>query len=455
MMKPSRSKHTDARGVPVSTDRIASIDAYEKALWQFQSYFGDPTATLAGALHDDPEFILGHIFSASAMLMMSERQYLPAVHASLDQAAALAHKANDRERILLAATRDLAAGRWHEATAKWDRVLAEHPRDALALQCAHLIDFFVGDAVNLRDRTARVLGHWNVEIPGYSYMLGLHAFGLEECNEFERAETAARTALAIERRDAWSVHALTHVMEMQNRYDEGCAFLESTAPDWSQDNGFAFHNWWHLALFYMEREDFTRALDLFDERVFNRESDVSMELLDATALLWRLHLQDVDVSGRWMAVANRWAMKTGVENGYYAFNDFHAVVALAGAGRLDAARAVLAALGDAAKTNPPATRAMAAEVGIPACSAIIAFAEQRYAEVIEILSPLRARAHRFGGSNAQRDILAQTLLVAALRSGHTGLATNLLHERAVHKPASPLTRRWRTQCAQAVYRVAA
>ena len=454
-MNSNRTNQTDARGVPVSTCTQSSLDAFEKALWQFQSYFGDPTATLACALHDEPDFILGHIFNASAMLMLSERQYLPAVQESLATASALAPKANDRERALLAATRDLAQGRWHEAVAGWDRLLADHPRDALALQCAHLTDFYLGDAVNLRDRTARVLGHWDVAVPGYSYMLGLHAFGLEECNEFERAEAAARTALAIERRDAWSVHALTHVMEMQNRYDEGREFLEATAPDWSPDNGFAFHNWWHLGLFYLEREDFAGALALFDERVFNPDSDISMELLDATALLWRLHLQDVDVAGRWMAVANRWAMKTGVENGYYAFNDFHAVVALSGAGRLDAARAVLAALGDAAKTNPPATRAMAAEVGVPACSAIIAFAEQRYDEVIEILSPLRARAHRFGGSNAQRDILTQTLLVAALRSGRTGLATNLLYERAVHKPASPLTRRWRTQCAQATYRAAA
>ncbi len=454
-MLPTRSNHTDARGVPVSTRSTSTLDAYEKALWQFQSYNGDPTQTLTDALRDDPDFILGHIFNASAMLMLSERQYLPAVNDSLALASALASQANDRELALLAAARNLAQGRWHEAVADWDRVLAEHPRDALALQCAHLTDFYLGDAINLRDRTARVLGHWDIDVPGYSYMLGLHAFGLEECNEFGRAETAARTALAIERRDAWSVHALTHVMEMQNRYEEGAGFLESTTPDWSHDNGFAFHNWWHLALFYLEREDTAGALALFDERLFRADCDVSMELLDASALLWRLHLQGVDVAERWRAVADRWALKVEVENGYYAFNDFHAVVAMTGAGRLDAARSVLAALGEAARTNPPATRVMAAEVGIPACSAIIAFAEQRYSEVIEILHPLRARAHRFGGSNAQRDILTQTLLVAALRSGRSGLASNLLHERAVHKPASPLTRRWRVQCARAAYRTAA
>jgi hypothetical protein len=52
----------------------------------------------------------------------------------------------------------------------------------------------------------------------------MHAFGLEESNEFALAEETGRAALAIEPRDGWSVHAVTHVMEMQNRYEEGAEF---------------------------------------------------------------------------------------------------------------------------------------------------------------------------------------------------------------------------------------
>jgi len=80
-------------------------------------------------------------------------------------------------------------------------------------------------------------------------------------------------------------------------------------------------------------------------------------------------------------------------------------------------------------------------IGAPVCGALVAFAEARYADTVAALFPIRATAHRFGSSNAQRDILTQTLFEAALRDDQIGLAGNLINERAVHKPESPLTRR--------------
>jgi len=210
-MISSSKVQQDARATPVSACMPESLDDYERALRQFQSYFGDPTVTLAQTLQRDPEFVVGHIFNASAMLMMSERQYLPNVRDSIETAEALAHKSNDREKGLLAGARHWMEGRWDMATVAWDQVLADYPRDALAIQLAHLTDFFLGDAVNLRDRIGRVIGSWSETTPGYSYILGMQAFGLEECNQFGRAEEAAMKALSIEPRDGWSVHAMAHV----------------------------------------------------------------------------------------------------------------------------------------------------------------------------------------------------------------------------------------------------
>jgi hypothetical protein len=57
--------------------------------------------------------------------------------------------------------------------------------------------------------------------------------------------------------------------------------------------------------------------------------------------------------------------------------------------------------------------AMTANVGLPACEAIVAFAEGRYADTVACLHPIRKIVHRFGGSNAQRDAVDRTLMEAA------------------------------------------
>ncbi len=446
-MNQANQSLEDARGVPVSSCQPESLDDYEAALLQFHSYFGDPTETLAQTLENDPEFVMGHIFVASALLMMTERQYLPTIKQHIEAAEALAGKANARERQLTLAARQWMEGAWDLAGLTWDQVLMDHPRDAMALQLGHLTDFYRGDCFNLRDRVCRVMTGWDKTVPGYSYILGMQAFGFEECNQYDKAELVAMTALEMQRRDPWAIHALAHVYEMQGRFDEGQSMYREREEDWAPDNGFAFHNWWHLALYHIEHEDFDAALELYDNQILPEDSDVSLQMLDASALLWRLHLQGIDVASRWLRIADLWARKTDCENGYYAFNDLHAVIALVGSGNLEAARAVLAAVEAAARDNPGVTRMMAQDVGIATCRAIIDFGQQRYAEVIQQLLPIRTLAHRFGGSHAQRDILTQTLIESALRCDQHGLATNLISERRLHKPFTPLTQRFASRLA--------
>ena len=55
-------------------------------------------------------------------------------------------------------------------------------------------------------------------------------------------------------------------------------------------------------------------------------------MLDASALLWRLLLDGVDTGDRFAVLAEAWAPKVA-DTPWYAFNDLHAVMALAGADR--------------------------------------------------------------------------------------------------------------------------
>ena len=428
----------DARDVAVSCSNRQALDLYETALLQYHSYVGDPIATIDRALAEAPDFVLGHAFRAGVLMTLGEQRFVPEARASVAAAEALSGQANARERGLTQAARHLVDGDWDAACRAYDRVLVDQPRDAFAIQTAHLMDFYRGDALNLRNRISRVLPHWSAGVPNYSYILGMHAFGLEECNQYPQAEATGRKALELQPRDGWAVHAVVHVMEMQGRVDEGIDWLESREADWAPDNGFAFHNWWHLALFYLDRQRHDRVLALYDRRIYPEPGEFVLQLVDATALLWRLYLLGVDTGSRFQVVADAWEQKLAVERGFYAFNDVHALLAFLGAGRERAARQVLDDLAATARGATGRAAMMAREVGLPLGRGFQAFARGRYEEAISQIEPVRDTAHRFGGSHAQRDLLTLTLIEAAIRAGQVSLARHYLAERLVHKPASAL-----------------
>ena len=424
----------DARDVPVSTSSAEALEHYETALTQLQSYTGDPIATLHQALQADPEFALGHLFAALATYTASEQRYLPAVRESVAKATELEGRMNSRERGLLAAAQLLADGRWRESSQALDSVLCEYPRDALAIQIAHLMDFFQGDALNLRNRISRVLPHWSERTPGYSYILGMHAFGLEECNQYAEAERTGRRALDLQPRDGWAVHAVTHVMEMQGRITEGIEWLQSREGDWAPDSPFAPHNWWHLALFRMDRGEFDAALSLFDQKVMP-QSDMMLVLIDATALLWRLQLEGANVGDRFERVADVWQAKLKEEAGFYAFNDAHAAMSFAATGRGKEIARLQRAMRKAAR-GAGSNAMMTRDVGLPLAEGFSAFARAQYADAVAAIEAVRDSANRFGGSHAQRDLLTLTMIEAAIRNADQNRARHYIAERHMHKPTA-------------------
>jgi hypothetical protein len=172
------------------------------------------------------------------------------------------------------------------------------------------------------------------------------------------------------------------------------------------------------------------ALAVYDRVLHHAGSqDVALELLDATALLWRLQLEGISVGSRWQPLAEAWARL--LAPGYYPFNDMHAIMAFVGTGDLGRAQEVVTALervvaeGDRNTTGWQMTSA----VGLPVCRSLLHFARHNYEPVLDELLPIRARVHEFGGSHAQRDAVERTLLEAAIRASRTDLALALVSER--------------------------
>jgi tetratricopeptide (TPR) repeat protein len=429
--------HQDAAGHALSGATDDGVARFEAAAQQFRCYLGDPVATVDAALAAAPQMVMAHALKAYLHLLGTEPGGLPVARQC--HAAVAGLPATERERGHLQAVRLLTEGRWRAAGRVLEDVSIAYPRDALALQAGHQIDFFRGDSRMLRDRVARALPAWSRAIPGYHAVLGMHAFGLEETGDYAQAESQGRAAVELERRDTWAWHAVAHVMEMRNRPADGIAWMTADTDAWSQDSFFSVHNWWHLALYHLELGATDEVLRLFDGPVFGRRSNVVMDMIDASAMLWRLHLRGLDVADRFAQLADLWAPLATAGN--YAFNDLHAMMAFVGSGRtqeqqavLDTQRAVLDGSLAVATDNAEFTR----EVGHAATRAIHAFGLGRYADCVELLRPIRHIAHRFGGSHAQRDLLDLTLIEASRRGGMEALARALVHERLALRPRTPV-----------------
>ncbi len=426
---------TDKRGVAFSVSDDTSLEIYERALSAFNFYRGDPVAIIDQALEVLPEFIMGEIFRCHMFVSSWEENAVAEVNAGLARIDALVGSANERERDHMAALRDWAAGDWQGMRNRLDRILIEYPRDLLALQIGHLADFFMGDRDNLRGRISRALPAWQEGEVGQGLALGMLAFGQEECGDYRRAEESACRALRINAADCWARHALAHVMEMEGRQAEGARFMEESAAQWAQeDNTFAFHNWWHTALFHLDQGDLAKALKLYDSSVRPGSDEAQVAMLDSASLLWRLHLRDEDVGARWQDVADRYEALG--EAGFYAFNDMHAMMAYTAAGRRDVAEKQLAAAEKAAEVTN-ANGEMERRVGLPVLRAVAAFGRDDFLQCAEHLLPIRYIAHAFGGSHAQRDVIHCTLIESVLRSGDKALAEALSEERLMLKPECP------------------
>lgn len=422
-------QYRDVSGTIVSGASAKAVEAFDAAVESFHCYAGPAPQFLEAAIADSPDFLMAHVLKAWMNLVgappEAQADGLSAYQAALQLAG------NDRERGHVAALSALVGGEVQTASRILEDVTIVHPRDALALHFGQLCDYFTGDARMMRDRIARALPHWSPSQPDYHAMLGLAAFGLEESGDYARAEAAGRQAIELNPRNGWAWHAVAHVMEMQDRREDGIAFLRSDTRAWSEESFFQVHNWWHLGLFHLGLGQLEEALNLWDGPIYGEPSRVMMDMIDAAAMLWRLNLAGVDVGARWDRIADVYEAKA--QFGRSAFDDAHAMMAFVSANRREGVEAVLAAQ-KAALCGPGDNAEAVRVVGLPVIQGVQAYGEGDWRRCVELLRDVRNRAYRFGGSNAQRDLIDITLIDAARRSGETSLERALLAERAAAQP---------------------
>ncbi|MCU0902551.1 MAG: tetratricopeptide repeat protein [Tabrizicola sp.] len=375
-----------------------------------------------------PDFALGQAIRGVSCLLLGRAEMVTIAHQAYALALAGA-PATMREIAFVHALGDWLSGRPSRAVARMQIVLNLNPRDALAMKMIQAIHFVMGRPEAMRASIEGVIAFWD-DHPARGYILGCHAFTLEETGEFAWAERTGREGVALAPDDAWGLHAVAHVFDMTGRARDGLDWLSGREASWAHCNNFRFHVWWHRALMHLDLGEHDAALALYDADIRAEKTDDYRDISNGASLLARLELEGVDVGHRWEELAD--LSERRATDGCLAFADLHYMLALCGGERDSAATAMIARMRKANAAVCEAQRIIA-HPGLHVAQGLQAFAAGEYSTAWMHLRAGHGDLQRIGGSHAQRDVFDRITIEAALRGGYTEAAEALLRDRMLRR----------------------
>ncbi len=428
----------DAQGLALAGATAEAADHFDRGVRAYALSYGDAASSFEAARRAAPGCAMAHLGKAYVLGLANDAILVKQARSLLAEANGL--ELGARERVHAAALAHAVEGRRGPAVDILDRHLMEHPHDLLAHFAALILDAFQGRFHCVRDRAARALPRWSRDQAGYGVLLSLYGFGLEEAGNYEKSESVSRQAAELEPYGYWAHHAVSHVMEMTGRPQDGLAWMDAREAFWSgPQNTSRVHIWWHKALFHMELGDHAAALAIYDGPIQETQRPVGISLTNATALLWRLETLGIDAGDRWNTLADLW--RGHADGRLCLFADIHAAMTAIRAGDGAERDKLVAAMQETARMSGEVGLAYR-DVGLPIVAGLQAFHEREYGAASEHLLAARRDLWRIGGSHAQRDLIDWTLAEAAIRAGRKSTALALAHERLALRPASAPNRRF-------------
>lgn len=425
---------TDLFGNPTSLDTSGTMDTWNRMQTRFLAHGADVPDHLAATLTAAPDFALGQAAKGLFMLMLGRRELVATAREALT--AAQAGQADTaRERAYIQALDHWLAGAPGRAAEVIEQAARDNPGDALALKIAHAIRFILGQKTEMLDMLETALPRIDADHAARGYLLGCHAFALEENGAYDAARRAGEEGLELACDDAWGLHAVAHVHDMTGNSAGGLAWLEGKDAAWTHCNNFRFHVWWHKALMHLDQGEHARVLELYDTKIRHEHTDDYRDISNATSLLMRLELDGIAVGDRWEELADLSEARTG--DGCLVFADLHYLLGLIGGGR-DAAchKLVRRIVADGAAANGE-IGTIYAHPGTAAAEGLEAFGDGNYTRAFDRLAAARPALQSIGGSHAQRDVFDRITIDAGIRAGRLDQAQLLLDDRQAQRGPAP------------------
>lgn len=331
-----------------------------------------------------------------------------------DEARGATGGLSTRERHLVEASWHWSRGDVERTLTHFDAVVADHPTDLHTLRSRYLLQFTTGRLEAMLAGVQGVRPAWaGAELPLASYLDGMESFALEESGRYAEAEPLGRQGVAADPDDLWAIHAVAHVLEMEQRREEGVAWIGHDNPGLDGRPGFAGHLWWHqaLALWALGRHD--EALASFDRHIYPGRSEEGLDLTNAIALLARLEATGADVGARWERLVDPALVRLGQHS--HPFNDTHMVLGLSRAGRHDEVAAMLDGMTRWSSRADDHAADVLRRAGLDVARGLAAYGRGRWREATAHLTPVADQWWRLGGSHAQRQLYRLALDTAQAR----------------------------------------
>jgi hypothetical protein len=417
----------DYLGNPLGGESGRTLRAIDDFIEGYLAYETRAERILAAA-DADPQSCLANVYAGLLWMLLEAPEGAQRANRYLAAAERAAPAATHREQLNTALLRAWVDGDLAQSLRLCERISDECPRDLVVLKTHQYLEFNRGNFPAMLHAALKVAAA-NADVP---YMYGMTAFAYEQCHLLDEAESQARAALDLKRKEPWAQHALAHVLLTRGQIDHGAHFLEQQAHTWSGLNSFMLtHLWWHLALFYLSQGRDEQALDVYDRHCWGVAKDYSQDQIGAVSLLARFEIAGIDVGDRWQDLGRH--LTARVRDTTLPFLTIQYLYGLARAGRPEAA-VLLESVRHHAAAAPPFVREAWREVALPACEGVYAYARGDCAEAWRQLTLSEPRMAEIGGSHAQRDLFEQILADAAVKGGRWVAAQQKLESRRMTDP---------------------
>lgn len=262
--------------------------------------------------------------------------------------------------------------------------------------------------------------------------------------EWLKLRKRQKKGFEINNEDCWAQHALCHVFQYECHFKEAVDFMEACSPSWSSCSSFMLtHNWWHVALCYLEgHSPIKNVLDIYDNCIWKeveRPDAVPAEVyLNALGLLLRLHVRGhINVyEERLKVLVSR---LTDQKTWYIEWHlDLLILWALAYSGELSKAEELFNGLKSRLSKMSKKKQSFMHR-GILLAEAMFDYGRGKYEQALKVLGPDfdANNCKMIGASDEQLDVFNEVWFIMLLCTGQATQAIEAIEERIKKREGAP------------------